>query len=169
MVSLSIFIIVMMMSSGSVLSVFDTNRKSQSLRSVMDNLNLTMENFTRSIRFGTAYHCDATVGVLTSPRDCGGAGASSMSVIDSAGKQVTYKLSNGAIARSINGGAESNLTSSDVTITNLAFRVYGSPLYPDQFQPEAIIVVGGFAGTKATSQSKFSLETTVSQRVFDFQ
>lgn len=172
MVSVSIFAIIMVISSSSVLSVFDANRKSQSLRAVMDNLNLTMEAFTRAIRFGTTYHCDVTVGTLSSPLDCGGAGASSLSIYDTNGLQITYKLSNGRIVRSISGGTEYALTSSDVTITRLAFRVYGSPLYnngADLFQPQVIIVVSGFAGTKATTQSTFSLETTVSQRIFDFQ
>ena len=172
MVSVSLFAIIMVISSASVLNVFDANRKSQSLRAVMDNLNLTLEGFTRAIRFGTTYHCDVTVGVLSSPRDCGGAGATSLSIYDTNGVQTTYKLSGGRIARSINGGTEYDLTSSDVTITNLAFRVYGSPLYSngaDLFQPQVIIVVQGFAGTKPTTRSTFSIETTVSQRIFDFQ
>ena len=172
MVSVSIFAIIMVISSSSVLSVFDANRKSQSLRAVMDNLNLTMEGFTRAIRFGTTYHCDVVIGSLSSPRDCGGSGAASLSIKDANDAQVTYKLSGGSIVRSINGGTEYNLTSSDVTVTNLTFRVYGSPLYndgADLFQPQVIIVVSGFAGTKPTVQSSFTLETTVSQRIFDFQ
>ena len=42
MVSVSLFAIVMVISMGSVVSVFDANKKSQSLRTVMDNLNSTI-------------------------------------------------------------------------------------------------------------------------------
>lgn len=173
-VSVSLFAVIMLISMGSILSVFEANRKSQSLRAVMDNLNFTLEAMTRTIRFGTNYHCDYTAGTLTSPRDCV-AGATSISVLDSSGlNQVTYKLSNNRIARTINGGADYYLTSSDVTIQNLKFYVFGSTKYStsaDLYQPQVIVVVGGYAGssTRPTSQSSFSLQTTVSQRVFDSQ
>lgn len=174
LVSVSLFAIVMLISMGSILSVFEANKKSQTLRAVMDNLNFTLEAMTRTIRFGTNYHCDYTVGTLTSPRDCV-AGANSISVLDSSGlNQVTYKLSGSRIARTVNGGADYYLTSSDVTIQNLKFYVFGSTKYSngnDLYQPQVIIVVGGYAGstTKPKIQSTFSLQTTVSQRVFDSQ
>jgi len=174
MVSVSIFVIVMVISTGSILSVFDANRKSQTLRTVMDNLNLTMESMTRVIRFGTNYHCDVTVTnpALTSPRDCG-SGASSIQVLASDGvTRVAYRLVNNKITRSINGGTEYDLTSADMVITDLSFRVFGSPLYAngtDKFQPQVIIVIRGYAGTKVSTRSEFTLQTTVSQRAFDFQ
>jgi len=173
MVSVSLFAIVMVISMGSVVSVFDANKKSQSLRTVMDNLNSTMEAMTRTIRFGSVYHCDVSKGDITLPRDCGNNDSSSSFVVRAVdGKRVTYKLVGGAIARSIDGGPNYFLTSGDVTIQALSFRVFGSPAYSggaDLYQPQVIIVVKGFAGTKATSQSSFTLETTVSQRQFDSQ
>ncbi|MCX6702244.1 MAG: type II secretion system protein [Candidatus Zambryskibacteria bacterium] len=173
MVSVSVFVIIMVISMGSILSIFDANRKSQSLRTVMDNLNFTMEAMTRTIRFGTNYHCDATLGDISTPapRDCN-LGASSIVVKASDGKKVAYKLSDGRITRSINGGVDYFVTSSDVTITDLKFRVVGSTPYSvgnDLYQPQAIITISGFSGIKATTKSSFSLETTVSQRMFDSQ
>ena len=171
LVSVSLFVVVMVISMGSILSVFDTNEKSKTLRSVMDNLNSTMETMTRTIRFGTLYHCDSTQGTLTVPRDCAG-GATSIAVKAADGKEVIYKLNAGRISRTIDSGTEYFLTSSDVTITRLAFRVFGSPLYnngADQFQPQTIIVISGFAGSRPTTESAFDLQTTVSQRVFDSQ
>src|SRR3989344_7817509 len=148
MVSISLFTIVMTISMGSIFSVFNTNKKSESLRAVMDNLNFTLEAMTRTVRFGTNYHCDVTVGVISVPRDCA-SGADSFSVLDSNGQQVSYKLSGTRIARSINGGADYFLTSSDVTIQKLKFFVFGSTLYSnggDLFQPQVIMVIGGYAG-----------------------
>ena len=170
MVAIFVFSIVMVISSGSILSVFDANHKSQSLRSVMDNLNFTMEGITRTIRFGRTYHCDATQLPINLPRDCGNNSPSdSFAVISSSGDQVIYKLINGRIIRSINDGADYPLTSPDITITKVAFRVFGSAPYPDLYQPQVIIVIAGYAGVKPSTQSAFSLETEVSQRTFDFQ
>lgn len=170
--AISVFTMVLVISMGSILSVVDANRKSQSLRSVMDNLNYTLEAMTRTIRFGTSYHCDVTVGIIGTPLDCGGAGASSMAVTSSLGTQIIYKLVNGRIVRTI-GGTDQYLTSSDVTITNLTFRVYGSAPYgtngSDLYQPEVIMVISGYVGSKPTSKSIFTIETTVSQRLFDSQ
>jgi prepilin-type N-terminal cleavage/methylation domain-containing protein len=170
MVSVSVFVIVMVISTGSILSVFDANNKSQNLRAVMDNFNFTMEGMTRTIRFGKNYHCDATQPNHLLPRDCAG-GATSIEVLSPTGSQVVYKLSGTKIVRSTNG-VDYDLTASDVTITNLSFRVFGSPLYgggTDLYQPQVIIVVSGYAGSKATTKSTFNLETTVSQRQFDSQ
>lgn len=176
MVSVSIFTVVMFISMGSILTVFDSSRKSQNLRAVMDNLNFTLEAMTRTIRFGKNYHCDASLGVLTSPRDCNfSAGASSFSVLDYLDRQVTYELESGRIVRSvstINSGAPYYLTSSDVTIEEMKFYVFGSPLYAggaDLFQPQVTIVMSGYAGSKASTRSRFTLQTTVSQRMFDSQ
>lgn len=177
MVSVSVFVVIMTISMGSILSIFDANKKSQSLRTVMDNLNYTMEAMTRTIRFGTHYHCDLNpiYNPITSTHDCV-SGASSIAVLAPDNTNtVTYRLSNGFIVRtntSINGGADYNVTSSDVTITNLTFRVIGSTPYSvgqDSFQPEVIITISGYAGVKPTIRSTFSLETTVSQRMFDSQ
>jgi prepilin-type N-terminal cleavage/methylation domain-containing protein len=180
MVSVSVFVVIMVISMGSILSIFDANRKSQSLRTVMDNLNFTLEAMTRTIRFGTNYHCDVTIisPPINSPRDCVN-GASSIVVKAFDGSQVIYKLKtdgNGVvrIVRSnsnISSGADYYVTSSDVTITSLAFRVIGSLPYSsgDLIQPQVIITVNGNAGVKATVKSSFSLQTTVSQRMFDSQ
>ena len=174
MVASSVFIIVMLISSGAILSVFDANQKSKSLRSVMDNLNLSMESMTRSIRFGKDYHCGST-GTITLPYSCNGSGANSITILDVSGVTVTYSLVNDAngiprIQRT-SSATSYYMTSPDVKITNLKFYVYGAEPYAggDVLQPRVIMVVGGYAGVKATTKSVFSLQTTISQRQFDFQ
>lgn len=173
MVASSVFIVVMLISSGAILSVFDANRKSNSLRSVMDNLNLSMESMTRSIRFGKDYHCGST-GNITLPYSCGAAGDTSLSILDVSGVTVTYSLVadvNGIhrIQRS-SGGSNFYLTSPDVDITSLKFYVYGAEPFSgaDFNQPKVIMLVGGYAGNDPSTRSTFSLQTTISQRQFDF-
>ena len=170
LVALSLFSFIIFISTGSIFTVFDANRKSTNLRSVMDNLDLTLESITRTIRFGTNYHCDILALPITAVRDCP-SGASSISVLDYLGRQVTYKLVGNRIARSIDGSPDLFVTSSDVIVQHLAFRVYGSAPYSsgDLLQPQVIIVVSGYTGVKQTSKSSFTLQTTVSQRIFDSQ
>lgn len=178
MVSVSLFVVVMVISMGTIVTIVDANRKSQTLRTVMDNLNFTIEAMTRTIRFGTNYHCDVTVTnpAITSPRDCAG-GATSIVVKASNGDTVTYKLSNGRIKRDVDSligidSSDYSLTSSDVTIDSLSFRVIGSYGYSggaNKLQPQVIITIGGYSGSKPTSKSSFLLQTTISQRVFDSQ
>lgn len=174
LVSISIFSVVMLIVSSSIYSVFDSNKKSQSLRSVMDNLNLSLEAMTRTIRFGKDYHCDINAGVQSSPRDCA-SGANSIAITDFNGNRVVYKLVGSRIARTINGGSDIFVTGTDVTISTTTFRVLGSAPYSpstgtfDLAQAKVIIVIDGYAGSKATSRSSFVLQTTVSQRQFDTQ
>lgn len=174
MVAISIFTLVMFISTGAIFSIIDANRKSQSLRSVMDNLNYTLEAMTRTIRFGTNYHCDITQGSISVPSDCL-SGASSIAVTNSSGGQVRYRLMSGRIERSTDGGATySRLTSADVTVTSLLFGVSGSASYTSEgagpyYQPKVVVVVSGYVGAKPTSQSTFTLQTLVSQRIIDSQ
>ncbi len=171
MVAVSVFTMIMVISMGSILTVIDANRKSQSLRSVMDNLNYTLESMTRTIRFGTQYHCDVLQGIVGTPRNCSAPGASSMSVRSSLGTTVEYKLEGTRIRRTT-GGTSQYLTGTDVTITSFMFIVSGAPSYSngaDLNQPMAIIVIGGYVGSKPTSKSTFMIQTTVSQRLFDTQ
>ncbi len=171
MVAISVFSVIMLMVSSSIYTVFDSNRKSQSMRSVMDNLNLSLEAMTRTIRFGKDYHCDINSGVQASPQDCA-SGANSIAVTDFNGNRVIYKMVGNRIARTVNGGSDIYVTGTDVNISTTTFRVLGSTPYSsgsDLYQPKVIIVVDGYAGTKATSRSTFVLQTTVSQRQFDSQ
>jgi len=172
MVAISIFSIVMVVSLGSILSVLDANKKSQTLRSVMDNLNFSLESMTRDIRFGENYHC-STGGTITLPLDCA-SGNSTLNLKVTDGSQIVYKLvgdgvTSGRIVKTF-GGTDYNVTSSDVVIQDLKFRVLGSLAYSngDLSQPKVIIIIKGYVGSKPTTRSSFILETTVSQRKLDF-
>ena len=169
MVSLSIFVVIMTLVMGSILNAFDLNSKSQSQKTAGDNLNFALESIARTIRFGTNFHCGATA-PLNTPNDCA-SGSSSFSVTGADGILVTYTLSNGAITRSLAGATAQVMTSPEVSITSLAFRVFGSTSYAsgDYLQPQVIITMSGTVGSsnKAKTQSTFHVETTVSQRKLD--
>jgi prepilin-type N-terminal cleavage/methylation domain-containing protein len=169
LVSLSVFTVVLMLSMSSIISVLDANQKSQTLRSAMDNLNVTLEAMSRKIRFGERYHCGTNT-PLNVPRDCS-SGDSSFTFLASDGTTITYTLSGRYITWSPNGGAASYLLNSpDMVIQKLTFYVTGSAAYAngtDLSQPRVVIVIQGYSGTKSSTRTSFFLETTISQRKLD--
>jgi prepilin-type N-terminal cleavage/methylation domain-containing protein len=173
MVAVSIFTIVMVISMGSIMSVIDANKKSQTLRAVMDNLNFSMESMTRDIRFGENYHCGITdPPSLTLPYDCA-AGDSVLNFRSADGPQVVYKLVGNRVVKTVTIASvptDFYVTSPDVVIQDLTFRVYGSPPYfssNNLSQAKVVLIIRGYAGVKETTKSSFILETTISQRKLD--
>jgi prepilin-type N-terminal cleavage/methylation domain-containing protein len=160
-VAVSIFTIVVFISIGSLLSISDANKKSNSLRTVMDNLNFAMENMSRSIRTGDNYLCNG-VGNCPSGKD-------NFTFTDQNGVSVKYSFVEtnglGMINISKAGGPPLRITSPDVDIDKLSFFVIG--VGPNNGQPRVVISIIGVAGIKVKLKSKFSIQTTVSQRAID--
>jgi hypothetical protein len=167
MVSLSIFVIIMTMSMGAILSVLDTNAKSQTRKVAIDNLNFAIDSMSRTIRFGTVYHCGA--GDITVPADCS-SGSTTFSLLAPDGNRVTYTQSGSSIVKSTGGGPAIPVTSPEINIQSVSFRVFGSSPYVSDvlnLQPQVIITITGSVGSKIKTQTSFSLQTTVSQRKLD--
>lgn len=166
MVSLSVFIIIMTVSLGSILSILNSSEKSQTKKTAMDNLNFALESMSRTIRFGTNFYCGTTASNPPGANDCA-AGSTSFSVRDSNGALVVYSLSNGKIMKAVNNASANAVTSSEINITRLTFYVFGSTGWPDINQPRVIMSLSGTVGSKTATQSTFNLETSVSQRKLD--
>lgn len=165
-VAVGLFTVVMLAGVGALLSMVDANKKAQTLRTVMDNLNFAVENVTRSMRVGVDYHC-GTLGDINTPRDCPTDGDSFIAFHNSNGDLVIFRLTNGSIERSTDDGANYfAITSPQITIDSLVFYVRGAP-FGDGLQPRVLMVVKGTAGVKEKTQTTFSLETTISQRLLD--
>lgn len=166
--SITLFMVVMTISMGSILGVFDANRKSESLKTAMDNLNFSLESMSREMRFGRNYHCISS-GVITDAQNCPG-GDTYLSFITSDEVQTIYKLSGTQIVKSVDGGTTFiPVTAPEVTIQSLTFYVIGAGLIPpaDVLQPKVLMKVRGIAGTKAKTTTDFTIETLVSQRLLD--
>ena len=186
LVSVSIFSIVMLVSTGAVFSIVEANKKAHTLKSVMTNLNFALESMSRTIRVGTTYHC-GTSGSINGTQDCpqgetyfafeksGGDWASSAD-------QVVYCLgiadggapycsaSGTAILRSTDGGsAFIAITASEVVIEKLMFYAVGSAPGPDTVQPKVIMPVQGHADIPARTRTDFNLQTTIAQRLPDLR
>lgn len=165
MVSLSIFIIVVMLSMGSILGIFDANRKSKSLKSVMSNLNLAVESMSKEMRYGWNYHCGSS-GTITVAQNCP-AGDTFMSFLSSDNEQISYRLNGAALEKQINGGDFVAVTAPEVTIQSLKFYTLGAGLN-NVLQPKVLILLKGSAGS-GKDATGFILETMVSQRRVDVE
>lgn len=165
LIAVSLFIMVVTISLGAMLSIFDANKKARSTKTVVDNLNLSIENMARTVRFGSNYYCGSSSNIYAT-NNCS-AGGSSLSVTFE-GKRIIYSWdsNNKSITRSYDGGTAESITSVDTTIDKLTFYVYGSTA-GDNIQPYVSAVIYGYVGTKPTSQANFSIQTLMSQRTLD--
>jgi len=176
MIAVALFALIATFAIGSVLSIFDANRKSQSLKTVVDNFNFSIENMVRTVRFGSRYHCDNSTGSsgVSSVLNClGPTGGKRLGVLAEDGATVVYwfDASDGSIWRYDSTSSKSiKITSSDTFIEYLKFYVYNTtPLFTgsDLNQPYAVVVIKGYVKSKASTKSYFSIETMMSQRNLD--
>lgn len=158
LVSVAIFAIVMTISIGAILNIVDSNKKAQSLKSVMNNLNFALENMTRTIKTGTNYEVDG---------QCSGNGET-ISVRNSEGQFITYSYDENKLF--ISGDRYGNdsiaITAEEISIDYLKFYLTGG-CPSDGAQPKVVVVIKGFAGVQEKTRSEFSLQTTISQRLID--
>lgn len=178
MVAVTIFTIVMMVSAGAILSIVEANRKAQSLKSVINNLNFTLETISRNIRVGTNYRCMDLAGSgipnsnLGIAQDCPNGGnviafESQDGNPGTSSDQLVYIFNAGGIFRQIGSGGNTRvrLTSDAVTIDLMRFTVSGVA-DGDGEQPRVQMVVRGRAQVGGV-ESVFNLQTSVTQRVLD--
>jgi prepilin-type N-terminal cleavage/methylation domain-containing protein len=170
LVALAVFMVIMTISLGSVLSIVDAGRKARSLRAVMTNLNFTFEAMSRDIKFGDVYHCGVTTLPTWTPQNCTGTGlppANGLTFRTSDGTPTIYRLNGTQIEKSTdNGSSYIGITSSEIVVQDLKFYVFGAAA-GDGAQPRVLVQVRGYAGTKPTAQSRFFLQTILSQRDLD--
>ena len=177
-VAVGLFAVVSLVCIGALLSLVAADRKAQALQSVMNNLNISIDDLVRNARMGTVYHCGS--GPATVSSDC-----SSGDVIfafepyggnvNTADQWVYEYDASGAvcgqpntICKSINGGSTwLPVTAPEVKITSMQFYVIGTTP-GDAVQPRVIVtIVGSAASTNVQVSTVFHLEATAVQRVLD--
>ncbi len=136
----------------------------------MTNLNCAVELMSRDIKFGTDYYCGTTTASTWTPQNCTGGGnpaQSSITFTTSEGVDTIFRLNGTQLERSTDQGSTYiGLTSPDIIIQDLKFYVFGASI-SDTNQPRVFMIVRGYAGSKPTTQSRFIIQTSVSQRVLD--
>ncbi len=173
LVSVAIFTTVMVIALGALLSMSESDRKAQTLKSVINNLNFTLDAMSRSMRTGVNYHCDVSQGTITATRDCSSTPATSVAFLAADNQTVKYCRGNGstcsasgtAVLVSKGSAAYAPLTASEVAITNLQFYVTGAQ--SATIQPYIVILLSGRVQVSASQTSAFDLQTSVTQRLYD--
>lgn len=173
LVSVAIFATVMVIALGALLSMSESDRKAQTLKSVINNLNFSLDAMSRAMRTGTNYHCNVTVLPVTGPHDCSATPATSVAFLSADNQTVQYCLGNGsscspsgtAILVKKGIAAFAPLTASEVIITNLQFYVTGAE--NANVQPHVVILLSGKVIVSASQTSTFDLQTSVTQRLYD--
>ena len=184
MVSVAIFAVVMVMALGALLALSTADRKAESLKAAINNLNFALDAMSRSIRSGVNYHCDASALPITATRDCA-AGASSFSFLSASGiigsgdspylnAQIVFCRGSGttcdpagtSLLFSSNGGAFAPITAPEVVITKLLFYVVGSTL-GGGVQPKVNITLSGYVQVSPTQQTPLYLQSAIAQRLYN--
>lgn len=180
-VAMSIFTMVLVISTGAVLGVLRANKHLQASQFAMNNLGLVLEHMVRTIRVGKTYHCNTGSGAIDSPQDCT-SGASSFAFEKSGGDsstigdQIIYDLQahplgvGYEIRRSINGGSTyESFTSPEIVVEQMQFYVDNAQPPPaDSEQPIVVLTIKGYSRTDPRVKSDFNIQSTISQRALDF-
>ena len=175
LVSIAIFTFVMLITTSAIFTIVASNKKAESLKSVMDNLSFALESMTRNIRTGSsydAYQCPNQSQLPNCPGNLGGSPgfefASNQELYNGNPITIEYYLSNGQIMQNEPGNPDWSgpvaITASEINITRLDFYLVGSGA--DGYQPSVLMTVIGTAGV-GTTQSQFKIQTTLSQRQID--
>jgi prepilin-type N-terminal cleavage/methylation domain-containing protein len=170
MVATSIFMIIMLMAMGALVTTSDTAKKSQALRTAMDNVSFAMESMTRTLRMGQDYLCVNSGAGVSLPlstlttADCdlssSGGGAIVFKPAQHTSQDTAFMISGSTLQRCSPGCVD--ITSPEVSIEDLRFYVRGSDL-DDSIQPSIYITIKGVVTIKG-EDSTFAIQTSVSQR-----
>ncbi len=144
MVAMSLFVIVVGITSGTFVRSLRTQRQLVALMAANDNASQTLEQMTREIRTGTAFAATGSRLTFTNATD----------------ERVAYDLSGNRIER--NGKA---LTASNVLVKYLTFSVRGAEV-GDGISTRVTVFLGVSAKGKMESFVT-RLQTTVASRVLD--
>lgn len=159
---------VILISLSSFLAVLNAQKKTAGIQNIQENLIFSMEMMLREIRTGTFYYCGYGSGSNTN--DCQ-SGNSVFTFKNYLGKTVIYRLNNGRIEKSSDGGSTySVITFPEINVSDLKFYVVGSTGagQGDSNQPRVTITMKGEAeGATPKLKSQFNVQTTISQRLID--
>lgn len=162
--AVAIFSIVIVISMGSMLGIFDANRKARSLKNLISNLNPALESMSKELRYGYTYHC-GEAGSAGEAQNCPG-GDTYISFMSSEGVQTYFRLNSGAIEKKRDSENFVPITAPEVVVDSLYFYVTGAGTVDNTLQPKINILLKGHSGS-GDSLSSVTLQTLVSQRNLD--
>ncbi|MFA5764227.1 MAG: type II secretion system protein [archaeon] len=188
LVAIAVFMSIMVIAAGSIVNIINQNKKAQKVKSVIDNVTFALDSISREVRMGTEYRCSVNEGVDFLD-ECDGSGGIYGKYFEyknqSGASYVQYRfvsapenVGDGNIQQRTCTSPHPNCSgtwqsitapTSTVNITNMTFYVLGTGTEDlpagSKEQPRVIITAEGLVVDKDGTETKFSLQTTVSQRV----
>jgi|SRR5579859_5441970 len=192
LVSVAIFTIVMVMALGALLVLSTADRKAESLKSAINNLNFALDSMSREIRTGYNWGCNTTPGQSScnAPSPAGNSGANEFVFTSALGQTIYYKYDSsasdcgqtgtiGCIARSTDGSTWSAITAPEVVVAGVSscsnsnpclFYLVGANRYnggSDYTQPKLTVTITGYVLPGQAATTSLQLQTSVTQRLYD--
>jgi type II secretory pathway pseudopilin PulG len=183
LVSIAVFMSVMTVAVSSLISIINVNRKTQEIKSVVDNVTFAIDTISRNVRIGTKYSCSTNVGGTYIGDYSADDKCKNFQYRKSSAEYVQYQFvaspatGEGNIQRRICSGDNSGCPTTwqsmtaptdIVKITNMTFYVIGAGTESlpaaQRKQPRLIITVEGVIVESNGTKTSFSLQTTASQR-----
>jgi prepilin-type N-terminal cleavage/methylation domain-containing protein len=186
MVALGIFAIVAVVAVGAFMKIIDANKKSQTLKTAINNINFALESLTREMRVGSMYNCGTgafTDNEIDSELSCYIDTASEAYVAFESSQMGTgnecnlihaykfaanpeepdgftlYKAAQSDCDDGIESSEYAPVISPDAVIEKFIIKVD-----TEDVQSKVFFRIKGYTGTREISKTYYDIQTTVSQR-----
>ncbi|TSC84080.1 MAG: Uncharacterized protein G01um101417_349 [Parcubacteria group bacterium Gr01-1014_17] len=159
--SVAVFTVVALIAAGALLAIADANRKAQTFKSVVNNVNFALESVARNLRTGSAYSSTSFA-----RGNCLSGYMSGISFASQEGKSISYYLDKARIFRTVDGKDSIGVTAPEVTVDRFCFLLGGTEA-GDDIQPHALMLVGGVMRVGTKLESRFDIQTFITQRLLD--
>jgi prepilin-type N-terminal cleavage/methylation domain-containing protein len=178
MVSLTVFAIVMVVSTSTLLTMVNANAKAQALYSATSNLSFALDSMTREIRTGFHYYCtnaiENDIAADTSTRNCDTtAGQYIAFTRERDDGRMAYRLSGGKIQQNVGPGWQ-DITAEDVvidvftlTVKNTDSNTTNLPMNTEIYQPTVDLFIKGHVNNGLDTDTDFHIQTHIVQRRLD--
>jgi prepilin-type N-terminal cleavage/methylation domain-containing protein len=185
MVSLSVFAIVMVVSTSTLLSYIDANAKAQALYSATTNLSFALDSMTREIRTGYHYYCKLdnnpqpgdNLPANDKTGDCpkNNPGNYITFVREKDDTRVGYRLNGTRLEQKMTIGGQTTdwvpLTADDVVIDVFELVFLDTEPYiqnnTDIAQPHGLLTIKGHVNNGLDVDTDFNIQTHIVQRRLD--
>lgn len=172
MVSIGIFSVVIISAIAVLISISRAQEKASIIQNIQDNVRYTVEFMSKEMRQGKEYNpgnCGAILDAGSGVQRC-----SKIQFTSSLGASVWYCFADGAVKR-LEDAADSceadgvPVTAPDFTVSYFDLYVAGAAAGSADGQPRVTIVLAGKSNSpQAALETNFKIQTTVTQRVRDY-
>lgn len=172
LVSITLFSFVVVIATGVIITILNTNKHVRSTSIAMGNINAVLEKMFREVSAGESYHCGEG-GNINKAHDCPGGNPLAAIVFEgvngdknNSNDQNIYRMNSGesSLELSLDGGVNyERLTDENIIIDDFGVNVVGN--LDDTKQPSVFISVRGYIKKEEGDHVMFATQTMISERL----